>query len=183
MKRTKALESTAHHEAGHAVAAIYVQIEPKAVTIIPNDGYSGLVSLPAYFSDSDFLDLAAVTEFSPELQRKVENSVLISFAGPQAQKYFNPKGFRSYHAEKDYECVVELLFRLEQDQDVLKHYFRMLDCKARNFVRSPNHWKAICDLAKALLAQPKMSGREVRETVLESYRVQIPRLRQKAAKA
>lgn len=51
MKRTKALESTAYHEAGHAVVAWQLGFKAKSVSITPEPGESGRYIHEPYFKN------------------------------------------------------------------------------------------------------------------------------------
>ncbi len=86
MRRTKALEATAYHEAGHAVAAYKVGMKVKRLTIVPSGDALGSHQHHAYFPGVNL-----EYDSSPRAQRRAENFALVCFAGPAAQRRFNPK--------------------------------------------------------------------------------------------
>ena len=179
MKRIKALESTAYHEAGHAVAAYQLGQLVKSATIIPNDDLFGSVSTDPYFSGNEWDQLIGVEpeDISGDMQQRLENDVLVSLVGPAAQKRFNPFGYRKFHGEQDRKIAMNWLEKLEGDNKILGHYFRMFDLRAHNFVqRSPN-WGLICHLAETLLAKPTLTGDEVKSVILEGFHVSIEKSR------
>jgi len=173
MKRTKKLEATAHHEAGHAVAAYQLGQLIKSVTIIPVDDSYGSISTSPYFSGDEWDQLNGVNseDISGDMQQRIENDVLVSLVGPAAQKRFNLFGYRKFHGEQDRAIAIEWLSRLEGDNQILGYYFRMFDLRARNFVQRSTNWRLICHLAETLLAKPTLTGDEVKSVILEGFQV------------
>jgi hypothetical protein len=77
------LEDTAHHEAGHAVAAVEFRKRFRYVTIEPGDGSLGHVMFQksnASFKPDIFVDLRT--------RVLCEHSAIISLAGPSAGAHF-----------------------------------------------------------------------------------------------
>ncbi len=179
MKRIKALESTAHHEAGHAVAAYQLGQPIKSVTIIPDDDSLGSVSTGPYFSGDEWDQLIGVNskDISGGMQQRLENDVLVSLVGPAAQKRFNPFGYRKFHGEQDRKIAMNWLEKLEGDNIILGHYFRMFDLRAHNFVQRSTNWGLICHLAETLLAKPTLTGDEVKSVIFEGFQVSIEKSR------
>ena len=64
---------------------------------------------------------------------------------------------------------MKLLSSVRGDEDVLEHYFRMIDLEAHNFVQDRFNWRIICHLANALLNQPEMAADEVRNAIMGGY--------------
>ena len=179
MKRIKALESTAYHEAGHAVAAYQVGQLIKSVTIIPDDDSSGSVSTGPYFSGDEWDQLIRVNseDISGGMQQRLENDVLVCLVGPAAQKRFNFFGYRKFHGEQDRKIAMNWLRLLEGDNQILGYYFRMFDLRARNFVQRSTNWGLICHLVETLLAKPTLTGDEVKSVIFEGFQVSIEKSR------
>ena len=179
MKRIKALESTAHHEAGHAVAAYQLGQPIKSVTIIPDDDSLGSVSTGPYFSGDEWDQLIGVNseDISGGMQQRLENDVLVCLVGPAAQKRFNLFGYRKGHGEQDRKIAMNWLKLLEGDNQILGYYFRMFDLRARNFVQRSTNWGLICHLAETLLAKPTLTGDEVKSVIFEGFQVSIEKSR------
>ena len=156
MKRTKKLESTAYHEAGHAVAAHWLGIRTKHLSILPDDDSEGRHAHVPYFSG-----MHPDYDSSPRMQRRFENMVLVCLAGPAAQQRFNPHGFRYSHGSHDRREAVDLLNYLVGSQQELQAYYNLIDIRARAFVNGAYHWKSIEALANALLDSGTMTGRIV----------------------
>ena len=163
MKRTKALESTAYHEAGHAVAAWRYGVRTKRLSIVPEPSFAGQHVRHPYFGG-----INQEWGSSPRAQRRVENMVLVCCAGPAAQRRFNPKGFRNYHAEGDWYQAINLLSHLTGDDEILSAYFKLIDLRARKFVAQPSVWPLIEGLAETLLEREHLTGMEVRAIISDS---------------
>ena len=179
MKRTKKLEATAHHEAGHAVAAYQLGQLIKSVTIIPDDDSYGSVSTGPYFSGDEWDHLIGVNseDISGDMQHRLENDVLVSLVGPAAQKRFNFLGYRKFHGEQDRKIAMNWLSKLEEDNQILGYYFRMFDLRARNFVQRVTNWGLICHLAETLLVRSTLTGDEVKSVILAGFHVSIEKSR------
>jgi hypothetical protein len=89
-RRSKSqIEATAYHEAGHAVIAYLLGYRPQSVTIVPTADTAGHI-IHANPLHGFQLDI----DGSHEARLRVENVVTICFAGPIAQKRYNPRSWR-----------------------------------------------------------------------------------------
>ncbi len=163
MKRTKALQSTACHEAGHAVAAWRLGVRTKSLSIIPK-----VDSLGQHVHHPYLGGINLEWDGGARAQRRAENMALVSCAGPAAQRRFSPKGFRNYHAEGDWHQAIDLLSCLSGDAEVLSAYFKLIDLQAQKFVAAPFLWELIESLAEALLDRHRLTGKEVRAVIADS---------------
>ena len=170
MRRTKALESTAYHEAGHAVAAYRHGMKVKRLTIVPSGDALGSHQSHAYFTGINLEYDGGARE-----QRRAENFALVCFAGPAAQRRFNPKGYRSYHGADDIHQALGMLGYLAGDDEILAAYWKLVDLQARAFIESAVNWRTVEHLATVLLDQRTMTGTEVRAAIQEGYRRQVPK--------
>ena len=162
------MATIAHHEAGHAVAAFHVGIECKALSIVANDEAGVYPGHIPYFSNDDVAGLE-FNDLTGDMRMRIENDAFVSLAGPWAQKEFNPRGFRRAHAESDRYQAVKLLSYVRADNEILDHYYKMMDLEARNFVQDKFKWSIIHHLAGVLLDQPELTGEEVRQAIIEGY--------------
>ncbi len=167
MKRTKALESTAYHEAGHAFAAWRLGVRTTALSIVPDGDAKGFHAHRTYFRSLDLVFLPHAYDSSPRAQRRVENMALVCCAGPAAQRHFNPRGFRTYHAEDDWHQAVDLLLRKSENTEIVEAYFKLIELRAQNFVAGRWQWPLIECLAEALLKRQRLTGKEVRRVIGE----------------
>ena len=168
-RRTKALQSTAYHEAGHAVAAYRHGMKVKRLTIVPSGDALGSHQSHAYFTEINL-----EYDSSPRAQRRAENFALVCFAGPAAQRRFNPTGYRSYHGADDVHQAIGMLIYLAGDNEILTTYAKLMNLQARAFIESAVNWRTVEHLAAVLLDQRTMTGAEVRAAIQEGYRRQLP---------
>ncbi len=163
MSPTKALQLTAYHEAGHAVAAWHVRLTSKHLSIIPDDSSAG-----RHFPGPYFPGVNPEFDDSPKCQRRLENKALVCLAGPAAQRRFSPRGYRWVHGDTDYRHAVELLSYTSPEPDELGAYVGLIEIRARNFVGRRDMWAAIKALAAALLDRGEIPGREIKPIILQA---------------
>ncbi len=155
-------ENFAIHEAGHAVACIRLDVEVKCATIKPREGDEGHVKNKNVTCDGDF-----VWNYSPEAVSRVERLMVITLAGPFAQKHFaggmwkNPSDYREVrkwieHSKRDdWEC-----------------YEKEMEARADELVmqNSPE----IKLVAQRLIERQTLSGEEIRAAMLGGTAVMTP---------
>ena len=156
MKPTKALRSVAYHEAGHAVAAWEVSLPIKTLSIVPEADTAGRLVHPPYFKG-----VHPDADTSPCVQRRIENMVFVCYAGPEAERRFNPKGLWKDHAQGDWKQAIEILTHQVGSDEELEAYCNLMRIRAKNFIALDHVWEDIEKLADELLVRQKMSGRDV----------------------
>ena len=168
---SKALQSVAYHEAGHVVVRWHGRLKmPKYVTIIPDEEFLGHVFGPSFPGSFDFGE----TQWSGRTQLQLEGGIRSIWGGPLAQKKFNPRGFRHYHAAKDYKQIVDLAFNLSgSDDETASAYIKLLELQTRNLLNQGWIWQCVEAVAGALLEQEKLSGKQVREIILEAVQERV----------
>jgi hypothetical protein len=165
MKISNHLRATAYHEAGHAIAAWRLRLRVSKVTVEPDEDFSGMVahSSPFRRSHMEGLELGEIT---PSIQRRAENLMVISLAGPAAQRNFNPQSVRIYHSNSDHKAVCAILERLvEPSSDVFPAYYRLMKLRAEALVQNDVNWSAIEILARELLQRRTLKGSALREFI------------------
>lgn len=136
------IEETAHHEAGHAVAAIKSGKSFRYVTIDPNEYSRGRVVFK--------------TGFKRNMRSRVlcENNAIIALAGPIAGAHScNRKTRRG--ASVDFREAVAMIDHICGSPEETKAYIAWLDVRARMFVHATIPWAQIKAVARELLARPK----------------------------
>src|SRR5580700_11422788 len=129
--KPSALEATAYHEAGHMVAAWRHHLKIRRATIIPAEDFAGRVD-----HESPLRGIQLDIDGSDRANLKAEKAILISLAGPAAQRRFRPSSWRSYHGLGDYEIAIDLALRLQGSGALAAAYLRYLQLRADSLVES-----------------------------------------------
>jgi ATP-dependent Zn protease len=162
--------ATAYHEAGHAVADWKFGFTVKIASIVPDskNGSAGHVS------SRTRLHFRSLEYSTPSGARigKIHEQIVSLLAGHAAQKRYNARSVRSYHAQNDREAAANLLFSLHAANE-LPHVIRYLEKKAGNLIAS--NWFVIDYLAKELLKRKTMSGQEVEDEILHGFKKEFDR--------
>src|ERR1043165_7996847 len=95
-------EGIAHHESGHIVACVKNDVEVEFATIKPGDDSLGRVKYGKILCDGDF-----EWDHSPEAVDRAERLMLITLAGPFAQRRFAPR--IPYRNRSDFGLVDALI--------------------------------------------------------------------------
>ena len=156
------LDSTAHHEAGHAVAAIVQGLIITYVTIKPDEDFLGACLHPSAFG----------YEFSGTRERKkiVRECIIASYAGLQAEKIFNPQAeeWRAQHDENNaFSLSHEFLVLPRQcshiGDEAHLEFLAKLQLEARKLIR--RHWSSVSAVARALLETKTLNHDQVKEII------------------
>jgi len=128
--------ATAHHEAGHAVAALMRHIRFSYVTIQPNADSVGHLLLRR---------LRPVRAMEP-----MHNRGIVALAGEVAQRRFNPRSVRRHQGVGDREQVAEYAIRCSGSPEIADALVRLWQLQAAALVK--RFWPSIERIAAALLA-------------------------------
>jgi ATP-dependent Zn protease len=157
-KQTARLAKTAHHEAGHAVAHIKLDVPFRKVTIEPGEDYLGQVS--AYGFGKAFQERMATGYPTARDRDRLEREIICILAGPLAEYRF---ARRRGHvgATSDHRNIVEILFCLCA-QNEMQAFVKWLEVRTENLLHAPGVWPAMKSVAKALLERKTLTQAEVR---------------------
>ncbi len=158
------LESTAYHEAGHAVARHCLGLKIKKVTIVPHDDCLGSVSGPSATGRHQ-LDV----DNSNQARLKMERGVMVSLAGCIAQRKFNRKTYRHDHCRQDLHHAMDILSYFTGSSDELKAYHHFLNIRTENLLNKPMVWTMIQAVAKELLLSRTLTGEQVKDTIFKEF--------------
>jgi len=177
VKRTKRLEATAYHEAGHIVVAMFSDYvrKPKKVTIVPMDDNLGSVTVGNFESSfrpdirSDAVTLA-----------KVVNECTVLFSGAASEKKFTG---RSNHqcASQDYQHAVKFASYVVIGDEELAKIASWLYVRAETQVDV--RWIEIEKVAAALLDKGTLSSEQVRRILFGDALVDLGKKLRRRAKA
>jgi ATP-dependent Zn protease len=156
-QKNKVCESTAYHEAGHAVAHIFLHLPFKKVSIRPDGETSGhcMSNGQRYLKGVDY-------DLTPAKQDRIFRNVQTMFAGHYAQKRFNRKSVRRWHSQTDYHNAVGLLFYISEPP-AINRLIRWLECRTQMLIET--RWQQIETVARALLERETLTSDEVRELI------------------
>jgi len=148
--------ATAYHEAGHAVVAWAEGIRLRSVSIIPTDDTDGRVEhvnqLWGSTIDSNRSDANRL---------KAERHVRVSLAGQLAQRKFDRRTVRKWHAQRDHESAVNVLGHLVQSNRELEAWLDLLSIQTEQLLKL--HWQMVRGLAQELMKRNRMGGKELRD--------------------
>jgi hypothetical protein len=168
--REKDLEDTAHHEAGHAVAAWWLgQLKKRdLVTIIPDPRTGSLGHLrnpPRFLSEME--ESSGNSGYRDRMVLQAEKFVVVCLAGNAASCRHRKMKKRRYLAggRSDREQAVEVLGRLARGEE-LTAYFHLLQLRAENLVA--RFWPEVESVAKRLLSEKTLTCEQIRETCLDA---------------
>lgn len=151
-------KATAYHEAGHAVMAFHLGVAStrKGISIVRDDTSAG-----RFHHQKLLRGNSPELDDSPAARIRMEKTILISLAGPVAQKFFNPRSVRHYHGENDHQQAVDIAVHLNGGGEEATAYLKWLGLRTKRIVKL--RWPLVEALAKEALARKTMTGKEVNE--------------------
>lgn len=156
MNYSKRLLATAHHEAGHAVAAIELQLRLQDVTIVPADDCLGccrvqwLASLPGVLSECSVVQ-----------RNWIERRMIYTLCGNAAERKFLGRSIRR-GSGADFSQIADLAMLVEHPK-TWDAYVAYLWARAAVLVDHEFTWRFIQAVADELLARKTLTGSEVRK--------------------
>ncbi len=162
--RVDRLTATAHHEAGHAVAAYIAKRRFKHVSIEAIDDDLGHVLYEAWSKD-----FRPDSEVGFREQRRIEGAVFTAYAGHAAEAIFT--GRESWSGSStDRDNAFQLASYATGSEEERDAYLKLMWIRARQRLRKPSNWRAVEALANALLRDRRVGYRRAREIIREAIR-------------
>jgi ATP-dependent Zn protease len=152
-----ATAATAHHEAGHAVAAIVRGVRVKHATIAPSGNRAGHIRL-----------LGRV----PTQTGAMHDRGMIALAGEAAQRRFSPRSVRRHHGGSDREAVRRFALDASGSAKVAQCLVDLWQAQADDLVQA--RWATIQRIAAALLERQTIDGAELRRLVFMPEKSSAP---------
>ena len=169
MRHTRQQE-TAHHEAGHAVAAWWFgQLKKRDYVTIVADGAAG--SRGHFRNPPRFIsEVERESGMNGRTTLQAEKFIMGCLAGNAAScRYKNRKRRYLVGGRSDREQAVEVLSHLVESNEELRLYFRLLQVRAENLI--DRFWPEVEAVAERLLLEKRLNGEQIRETCLEARRL------------
>jgi hypothetical protein len=157
--------ATAHHEAGHVVAAVAQDVAIRSVTIVPDkvNGYAGRVR---HEDLTRAVDLE--TDNSPRTRSRIERQIVVALAGAAAQRKYDRRSWRSFHSSGDYETAANLADAVSSSPAASEAFLKWLTIATDDLIAV--HWLEVKKIAKALLDEKTLSGSRAGAYLADSNR-------------
>jgi hypothetical protein len=178
-------ESTAYHEAGHAVVAQELGLGVRSVSIVPDEETAGCCTHPKTHKFTRKVNEAGGYEhLDGWTRRRAEGSIMILWAGTLAQQIYldahqeevnegfgvmEINGETHITSHSDADQIIDLTSALMPDPNEHGAYQEWLRIRTRNMLRHDLVWAAVEAVARELLAKDKLSGKEVSAIWRASY--------------
>jgi len=160
VKPTKALISTAYHEAGHAVVAYIERIKIRKATIVPGKDYLGVVTRQMIEKHvRDAFEFAGIT---PAKRARVESFIMLSLAGGIAERKHRGRA-NHIGSRADYETAAGLAMDATGSGEEATAYFRWLYIRTEQIIDA--YWYLVEAVAEALLAKQTLTTADVEQIV------------------
>lgn len=156
-QKERQLRATAHHEAGHAVAAWRFGMRFKHVTLKAGDGTLGQMlrgRSPKWFKPD--------MDSSDRTRLRAEHDIIVSFAGQVAECKFLGRRPR-FGMEGDNQSALNMATYFCSSMSSAEAYLNYCFLTSRDLVNS--HWREIEAVAEALLDRESLSHEETLEVI------------------
>lgn len=165
MSKRNALEATAHHEAGHAIALWHFGRGFKRVTVDPDQSKATLGHL-LHHKMPKWVD--PETGFSGRIRLYLERRIIVCFAGQIAEAKFLGRQPR-YGMEQDNDQAIDFASSLlGGQQDTFDAYIRYCWLTTRDIVNL--HWRDIEAVAVALVERKTLQHRDVLDVIQSMHK-------------
>jgi nucleoside-diphosphate-sugar epimerase len=160
------MELTAYHEAGHAVVAFALRRAVVGVSIVPDGDSNGRLvnrKLPDTFSH-DVNNDGRTRWF-------VEREIMVFLAGGLALEKLQGHR-RALHDGEDRRRAINPAGYVCSDEEEIGAYLAWLGARTKLLLNQPWNWRAVADLARALLEHRELSGRVARriyQAAIDTY--------------
>lgn len=154
-------QSTAYHEAGHAVVAFFNGFRIEYATIRRDGDTAGMVKV----KPRGKLDIESA---SPVMRDKVERWIVMTLAGDIAQRKFASRSSRTWQTTADRLTATDLALSVCGSGESATAYIAWLQIVAREIIEA--RWVFVERVATALLEKETISGNEIRAAIMQGRR-------------
>jgi hypothetical protein len=161
-RKSSALESTAYHEAGHAVIAHFQHVKLKYVTIVPGKDSLGHVQ-----RRSVIFGRHGVFDDSIKGIDRGERHIRVSFAGQIAQRKIAPRSRWRVSGRADHQIAMDIFWHIcSHDEKARNLYLSLLWRQTECLV--DQWWKVIKAVAQSLLERKSLTDEQLRAVIDEA---------------
>lgn len=172
-KPTKELMCTAHHEAGHAIAAHFQDVRFKYATIEPDNSERSLGHV--LFKGLDKLTIAALHggEITPTKRAHIEKRIVCTLAGGIAERKYRGR-YNHIGRASDMASVNDFALAMSGTIQEAEAYLKWLHHRTVALINK--YWWAVEDVAQALLASTHLTEAEVKQVIYDGSARRLPPL-------
>lgn len=165
-------KATAHHEAGHAVIRLHLDLPLKSVDIIRGGGDLGGCNgrPPPAAVEREMDSIAAardlgravdVETITPATKTWIENFIRSTQAGPLAEARFRGRKLSTHDPgiRQDLDAI-EFFARLRWDAAERARRLQRSEGEVNRLLEEPGVWRAVTAVARALLEREALTGDE-----------------------
>ena len=161
MRITKAFQSSAHHEAGHAVVAWDQGIAIRKLLLVPD-----LMAGGGLQYRNPLLGANLDEDKSDRTRLRAEKVIRVCFAGGAAQRRFYQRSKWRAGRFDDLVHAAGIAFAIAASGEEARAHLKLREIQAGQIVEF--HWAAIEAVAHGLLERRKMTGKEVRAVIFDT---------------
>lgn len=155
------LAAAAYHEAGHAMMCRIMGFKLQSISIIADELVSGQTT-----HEKSMRSAKAKIEDTDRARSTMEKTIMVCLAGPSAQKKYALNNLADDHGGAiDADTAFDLALRLFRSKRTAAAYIKFAEEWVRQKLEEPTTWAAVEALARALVEQRKLSGRQA-ESIL-----------------
>lgn len=158
---------SAYHEAGHAVVAYDQEVRVHGITIVPDEGRMGHISIDTLLLNR----LAPTFQFNKGARNRftMERHVMVLQGGHAAVHRLDPTRKElamTLTGEGSDHCIaMSLVKTFAAREREAEKYYQWLDARTEGVIANPLRWFQIQILAEALLERGQLGARRVREII------------------
>jgi len=158
---------SAYHEAGHAVVAFDQGVRVHGISIIPDEGRMGHVSIDTLLLNR----LAPTFQYNKGARNRftMERHVMVLQGGHTAVHRLDPtrKGqAKTINGEgSDHGIAMSLIKAFAVRELEIEKYYQWLNARTEGIIANPMRWFQIRTMAEALLEHKQVGARKVREII------------------
>ncbi len=150
--------ATAYHEAGHLVVAWRLGLPVHRASIIRDAHAHGFVQ-----HKNPLFGIRLEMDGTDRARLRAEKAIMVSLAGPIAQRRYNSRSWRSAHGNQDYDTATELVLYANGSPEAASAHLRWLEIRTADLLNAC--WHVVEGLSAELLVRGSMNSGEIRKAI------------------